>query len=162
MGESPYDEETHDNLREASNAAGRITSAEERAAVLAKLLFPSEKEQVIEMLSLIRRIVSSGWDKEWASDEQGNQVEEWSDRAVHFNLIAAKLKAWYLVEDVVDFMVHSKASRLVDAVIDEQVGATEVDYYAWQTAPERTKEDVLVVIGKALEKAKVGPHGHQP
>ncbi len=162
MGEAVYDEETDENLRKMSHAIGPIASEQQREVTLAKLLFPSVEEQVIEILSLIRRIISSGWDRGWASDEQGNQVEEWSDKAVNFNLIAAKLKAWYLVEDVVDFVVHSKASRLVDAAIDELVGSAEVDYYAWQTAPERTQEDVLGVIDRALENAKVGSYGHQP
>ena len=154
MGESMYDEETYEKLRGMSHAIGQMPSEQERNVILAKLLFPSEKEQVIEILSLIRRIVSSGWDKEWASDENGNQVEEWRDDAVYFNLIAAKLKAWYLLEDVVDFETHSEASRLVNAAINEKIWSTEVDYYAWQTAPERTKEDVLNVIDIALEKIK--------
>ena len=128
-------------------------------ASLTNLLFPLEESQIAEVLSLVRRIVSSGWDREWASNEEGNQVEEWRDDAVNFNLLAAVLKAGYILEDVVDVMVHSKAAGLVFAEIREQAGSKEVNIHDWQTAPERTKQDVLNVIDNALKRMKAGLDG---
>ena len=162
MGESVYSKETHENLHGISHAVGQMVSGQDRDTALAEQFFFGGEEQVVGILSMVRQIVSSGWDKEWASDEQGNQIEEWRDDAVKFNLLAAKLKALYILEDAVDYMTHYQASRFVDIALDEQAGSVETDYYAWQTAPERTQEDVLNVIDKAIEKAKAGRHGHQP
>lgn len=134
-------------------------AAMQSGASLTDLLFPSEESQIAEVLSLVRRIVSSGWDREWASNEEGNQVEEWRDDAVNFNLLAAVLKAGYILEDVVDVMVHSKAAGLVFAEIREQAGSKEVNIHDWQTAPERTKQDVLNVIDNALKRMKAGLDG---
>lgn len=162
MGESVYGGETQENLREVSRAVPQMVSGQERDTALAEQFFFGGEEQVVGILAMIRQIVSNGWDKEWASDEQGNQIEEWRDDAVNFNLLAAKLKALFILEDTVDFMTHYEASRFVDIALDEQSESMEADYYAWQTAPGRTKEDVLNVIDKAIEKAKAGRHGHQP
>ena len=134
-------------------------AAMQSGASLTDLLFPSEESQIAEILSLVRHIVSSGWDREWASNKEGNQVEEWRDDAVNFNLLAAVLKAGYILEDVVDVMVHSKAAGLVFAEIREQAGSKEVNIHDWQTAPERTKQDVLNVIDNALKKMKAGLDG---
>ena len=134
-------------------------AAMQSGASLSDILFPSEESQIAETLSLIRRIVSSGWDREWASDEHGNQVEEWRDDAVNFNLLAAVLRAGYILEDVMDIMVHQKAATLVFSEIREQAGCAEMNIHDWQTAPERTKEDVLKVIDNALGNMKAGSDG---
>ena len=162
MSESAHNEETSQNLHDIFLAAGQMANDQERNVTLTKLLFPSTEGQTTEVLSLVRRIVSSGWDKEWASDEEGKQVEEWQDEAVNFSLLAAVLKAGYILEDVVDVVVHSKAADLVFAEVREQAKLTELNIYDWQPVPERTKEDVLNVIEKALEKMKAGSNGQLP
>ncbi len=150
MSEMLHNKETSRNLYDMFLTVDKMTNAHERSAMLAKMLFPKEEEQIAEVLTLVRRIVSSGWDREWASDEHGNQVEEWRDDAVNFNLLAAVLRAGYILEDVVDIMVHQKAATLVFSAIRGQAGCAEMNIHDWQTAPERTKEDVLKVIDNAL------------
>ena len=68
-------------------------------------LFPTAEGEVAEVLSLMRRIVASGWDREWASDKDGNQVDEWSEEAVNFSLLAALSKAQDMLDGVVDNVV---------------------------------------------------------
>ena len=100
MSELVPNDDTSQDLRDMFRAVDRMASEQERSAALTKMLFPTEvEEQITEILTLVRRIVSSGWDNEWASDEEGNQVEEWRDDAVNFNLLAAVLKAGYILED---------------------------------------------------------------
>ncbi len=149
----------NDTTGEQDTEFAMTYAAMQSGVSLSDMLFPSEESQIAETLSLVRRIVSSGWDREWASDEHGNQVEEWSDDAVNFNLLAAMLKAGYILEDVVDIMVHSKAVALVVAEIHEQLGSTEVNIHDWQTAHERTKDGILNVIDNALKKMKAGSDG---
>ena len=159
MSELVPNDDTSPDLRDMFRAVDRMASEQERSAALTKMLFPTEEEQITEILTLVRRIVSSGWDNEWASDEEGNQVEEWRDDAVNFNLLAAVLKAGNILEDAVDVMVHSKAANLVFAEIGQQAGDAGVNIHSWQTAPERTREDVLNVIDSVSEKMKAGSDG---
>ena len=149
------DHKTHEQASDLLMAYYAMQSG----ASLADVLFPSPESQITEVISLVRRIVSGGWDKEWASDKEGNQVEEWQDEAVNFNLLAAVLRAGYILEDVVDIVVHSKAVALISAEIREQTNSTGMNIHDWQTAPERTKEDVLNIIDNASEKMKAGSDG---
>ena len=129
---------------------------------LMRWMFPTEQEEIAEVLSLARRIVSTGWDNEWASDKDGNQVEEWQDEAVNFNLLAAFLKVDDVVDGRIDYVVQCKAGEQVFNIIREEIGSEEINIYDWQTDQNRTKEDVLDMIDKALEKTKEGLDGQQP
>ena len=159
MSEMLHDEETSRNLHDMFLTVDQVANAHERSAMLAKMLFTTEEEQIAEVLTLVRRIISSGWDREWASNEEGNQVEEWRDDAINFNLIAAVLKAGYILEDAVDVVIHSKAADLIFAEVHEHAGSQEVNIHDWQTAPGRTKKDVLYIVDKALKKMKAGLDG---
>ena len=154
MSELPRNEETSQNLHDTYLLTRQMTSQEERAATIANVLLPSQEEQTAQLLGLVHRIVSDGWDSTWASDSEGNQLEEWREEAVNFSVLAALLKARYALEDVVDFMAYSHAAEYVSAEISKQTGFQEVDFYSWQAAPDRTKEDVLHVIENALRKVK--------
>ncbi|MYA50065.1 MAG: hypothetical protein F4045_12245 [Chloroflexi bacterium] len=125
-------------------------------------MFPTEEEEIAEVLSLARRIVSTGWDSGWASDKDGNQVEEWQDEAVNFNLLAAFLKVDDVIDGRIDYVVQSKATEQVFDIIRNEMGSEELNVYDWQTDPNRTKEDVLGVLDKALQNMKVDSNGHQP
>ena len=154
MSELAHNEEASQNLRDTYLLTRQMASEEERAATIANVLFPSWEDQTAHLLSLVHRIVSDGWDRTWASDSEGNQLEEWREEAVNFSVLAALLKAWYVLEDVVDFMAYSRAAECVSTEISKQTGSQEVDFYSWQAAPDQTKEDVLRVIENALRKVK--------
>lgn len=154
MSELAHNEETSQNLCDTYLLTRQMISEEERAATIDNVLFPSLEDQTAHLLSLVHRIVSNGWDRTWASDSDGNQLEEWREEAVNFNVLAALLKAWYILEDAVDFMAYSHATECVSVEISKQMESQEVDFYSWQTAPDRTKEDVLRVIENALKRVK--------
>ena len=120
-------------------------------------LFPTAEEEAAEVLSLVRRIVASGWDREWASDEGGNQVDEWSEEAVNFSLLAALSKAQDVSDGVVDSVVICRVgSCIMGTVASDSTGPENL--YEWNSSPKRTPEDVLNVIDKAMERLKEGLH----
>ena len=120
-------------------------------------LFPTAEGEVAEVLSLMRRIVASGWDREWASDKDGNQVDEWSEEAVNFSLLAALSKAQDMLDGVVDNVVICRVGSCIMSTVASN-GTGPENIYEWHSSPERTSEDVLNVIDKAMGSLKEGLH----
>lgn len=140
-----------------------IMDREERGAEdihpLAGLLRGVETEMA-DVLLLTRRLIANGWDNEWASDEYGNQVQEWQDEAVNFNLLAAYLKAEDILDFVIDLGPQEWARRRVDEVVFERYGTPVT--YEWQTDPRRTKQEILDILDATIQRLRKGQHGRQP